>query len=136
MKITETCLYAKNLDEAEAFYSDLMNFEMIAKDEGRHLFFKCENGMLLIFNPEDTINRQTFVDGKSIPLHGSTGPGHVAFSVEHESYNEWKEKIEAHGINIESEIVWNENIRSFYLRDPAGNSLEIIRGDMWSIAGS
>lgn len=135
MKITETCLYAKNLDEAESFYSGIMNFEMIAKDEGRHLFYRCENGMLLIFNPEDTISRQTEVDGSEVPLHGAKGPVHVAFSVEQDHYDDWKDKIEGHGIIIESEIVWREGIRSFYFRDPSGNSLEIISGDMWNTSG-
>jgi len=135
MKITETCLYAKNLDEAESFYSGIMNFEMIAKDEGRHLFYRCENGMLLIFNPDDTISRQTEVGGSEVPLHGAKGQVHVAFSVEQDQYDDWKDKIEGHGIIIESEIVWSSGIRSFYFRDPSGNSLEIICGNMWSPSG-
>jgi len=51
ISITETCLYAESLDAAEHFYSDVMGFELVMKEEGRHLFYKCDNGMLLIFNP-------------------------------------------------------------------------------------
>jgi len=133
LNITETCLYAKNLENAEHFYSQLMNFELVAKEETRHLFYKCENSMLLIFNPDHTSRHQTDVDGKPIPLHGASGSVHIAFSVDQNRYKEWKSKLNDHGVDIESEVYWSEDARSFYFRDPAGNSLEIITGNIWNL---
>lgn len=133
LKITETCLYAKNLDEAEHFYSNLMNFELVAKEELRHLFYKCENGMLLIFNPDHTSRQQTDVHGNPIPLHGASGAVHIAFSVDQNRYKKWKNRLNEHGVDIESEVIWSSETRSFYFRDPAGNSLEIITGNMWDL---
>ena len=133
MKIVETCIYAVDLIKAEKFYSDLMALKLLKKDEGRHLFYECENGMLLIFNPHHTKNVKTDVNGSAVPLHGSDGSGHVAFSVEADKYDEWKEKLTSNGIKIESEIEWSDDVRSFYFRDPAYNSLEIIAGNMWNL---
>lgn len=132
--ITETCLYAVDLIEAEHFYSDLMGFQLVMKEDERHLFYKCTNSMLLIFNPQHTLNIKTDVNGDPVPLHGAEGPGHVAFSVDEEDYESWKIKLLKHNIAIESEIEWPGNVHSFYFRDPAGNSLEIITGDMWKLS--
>jgi len=132
LKIAETCIYTTDLDKAEKFYSDLLGLRLLKKDKDRHLFYKCANGMLLIFNPNHTNNVKTEVNGSPVPLHGTNGPVHLAFSIEADKYQEWKGKLIKNSINIESEILWSENVRSFYFRDPAGNSLEIIAGNMWN----
>ncbi|CAN5293252.1 VOC family protein [soil metagenome] len=133
ISITETCLYTDDLEKAERFYSGVMGFELVMKEEERHLFYKCANSMLLIFNPQHTRNIETDVNGDPVPLHGAEGPGHIAFSVGDDDYESWKRKLLKHNISIESEIEWPDNVRSFYFRDPAGNSLEIITGDMWKL---
>lgn len=129
--IAETCIYTTNLEEAERFYNDVLKLDIILKDENRHIFFKCGDSMLLVFNPEHTQTKQTFVDGNPIPLHGAIGPVHVAFSVESEIYDSVKRNLKYHDIPIESEVSWPNESRSFYFRDPANNSLEIITGNMW-----
>lgn len=131
--VAETCLYAENLEEAERFYSEILGLQLVLKEEHRHIFFRCGNSMLLIFNPHHTKNQQTEVDGNPVPLHGATGSIHVAFSVEPEDYTAIKDVIQDFGIAIESEISWPNSSRSFYFRDPANNSLEILTGDMWNL---
>lgn len=59
MKIAENCLYANNLEEIESFYTEVLGLEIGMKKENRHIFFKCGDSMLLIFNPEHTRNVQT-----------------------------------------------------------------------------
>jgi len=132
IQITETSIYTPDLDQAEAFYSGILELTLIAKESERHLFYKLENGMLLIFNPDRTSKKPSNVDENPVPMHGTEGSGHVAFSVNDESYHQWQEKLKAFGVAIESEVEWSEGVRSFYFRDPAGNSLEIIAGDMWN----
>lgn len=129
--IAETCIYAANLDETECFYRDVLNLNIIMKEENRHVFFKCGDDMLLLFNPHHTRKKQTDVDGNPVPLHGATGPVHIAFSVEPDAFNSVKDQLRKHGVTIESEISWPNNSHSFYFRDPAGNSLEIITSNMW-----
>lgn len=129
--IAETCIYATNLEETESFYTDILEFETVMKEEGRHVFFKCGDDMLLLFNPDHTRNKQTDMDGDPVPLHGASGAVHVAFSVQPDAFEKVKEKLKNQDVTIESEIDWPNSSRSFYFRDPAGNSLEIITSDMW-----
>lgn len=133
MKIAETCLYAENLEEVESFYSEILGLEVIMKEENRHIFFRCNDSMLLIFNPQHTLYKQTEVNGKPVPLHGASGPGHIAFGVSETEYNELKSILESNDIDIESEVNWPNESQSFYFRDPANNSLEIITNDMWEL---
>lgn len=130
-KILETCLYAENLDEAEHFYTHILKLQMIKSEEGRHLFYKCGKGMLLIFNPNHTQNKQTQVNGDLIPLHGAKGNGHIAFSVE--DYDQWKDWLRQNDVVIESIVTWPNGVESTYFRDPAGNSVELVQADIWDL---
>lgn len=129
--ILETCLYAEDLDAAKAFYSALPGFVFLSEEEGRHIFFQCGDGMLLIFNPTHTSAEQTQIDGNKIPLHGSFGYGHIAFSIKQNDLESWKQFLEKNEISIESEVTWPNGAVSLYFRDPAGNSLELVNPDIW-----
>ena len=48
--ILESALYVTDLDAAETFYTDILGLERIAKADGRHVFFRCGDGVLLLFN--------------------------------------------------------------------------------------
>lgn len=129
--IAETCLYAKNLDETAKFYEEVLGFKIFMKEENRHVFFNCGDDRLFLFNPDHTRKKLTDVGGQTVPLHGATGSIHVAFSVSNDSYEQMKEHLKDQKVAIESEISWPNKSRSFYFRDPAGNSLEIISSEMW-----
>ncbi|TCL95997.1 glyoxalase/bleomycin resistance protein/dioxygenase superfamily protein [Rhizobium sp. PP-WC-2G-219] len=47
--ILETALYASDLDAADRFYGEVLGLERITRVDGRHLFFRCGQGVLLIF---------------------------------------------------------------------------------------
>lgn len=130
-KILETCLYTTNLKEAEHFYSHILKLDMIKSEEGRHLFYKCGKGMLLIFNPDHTQHNQTQVNGDLIPLHGTKGNGHIAFSVE--DYDQWQDWLRQNNVEIESVVTWPNGAESTYFRDPAGNSVELVQADIWDL---
>ena len=127
--VLETALYADDLDTAEAFYSTVLDLELDSKEAGRHLFFKCGHAMLLIFNAS-----ATSVQTGPVPRHGSTGPGHVAFSVDGADLDAWIEQIESRGVEVEARIDWPGGGRSIYFRDPAGNSLELTTPQIWGLA--
>ena len=52
--ILETVLYAKDLAAAEAFYRDVLGMKPFTKAAGRHLFYRCGDQVLLMFNPDAT----------------------------------------------------------------------------------
>jgi catechol 2,3-dioxygenase-like lactoylglutathione lyase family enzyme len=128
--ILETSLYVDDLDAAQAFYGDVLGLELHGRVEGRHVFFRCGDGMLLLFDPEATSRPAGMT-----PAHGARGPGHVAFSVEAGDLGRWRDRITAAGVAIEAELTWPTGVRSIYFRDPAGNSLEIGSPEIWGSVG-
>lgn len=134
--VIETTLCCGDLDAAEAFYTEVLGFETWAKDEGRHLFFRCGDAMLLLFNPDHTTKNVTKVGGTEIPLHGTRGSGHVAFRATRDEIERWKERLAAHDVAIESVVEWPEGGRSIFFRDPDGNCLEFVTPETWGLAGS
>ena len=52
--ILETVLYARDLGAIEDFYRRALGLEPFAKAEGRHVFYRVGEQMLLIFNPVAT----------------------------------------------------------------------------------
>ncbi|NHT74546.1 glyoxalase/bleomycin resistance/extradiol dioxygenase family protein [Rhizobiaceae bacterium CRRU44] len=130
--ILETALYASDLDAADRFYGEVLGLERIARVDGRHLFFRCGQGVLLIFNPTETL-KPTEAPALPVPVHGTTGPGHVCFRVSRDNLTSLQERLATDGVMIESEITWPTGARSFYFRDPAGNSLECAEPGLWSI---
>lgn len=131
--VLETALYAPDLDAAEEFYREVLGFELIRKRPGRHVFFRCGEGVFLLFNPEQTQIEST-VGGALVPAHGSRGAGHVAFRVHEDELSAWRRRFESAGVEIESEVAWPQGGRSIYVRDPAGNSVELATPEIWGLS--
>jgi catechol 2,3-dioxygenase-like lactoylglutathione lyase family enzyme len=132
--VLETCLYAADLGAAERFYAGALGLEVLSRVEGRHVFFRCGAGVFLVFNPEHTSREQTAVGGAPVPLHGARGAGHAAFAVADAELPTWRERLRARGVAIESEVAWPRGGRSLYVRDPAGNSVELASPRIWGLA--
>ncbi len=129
--VLETVLYAEDLDAAEQFYRHVLGLPVLIKEPGRHVFFRCAGSMLLLFKASVTESVQTQINGSPLPLHGTHGPGHMAFRDTAESLGAWQSHLMAHGVTIESDLTWPNGARSLYFRDPAGNSIEIATPDLW-----
>lgn len=125
--VLECCLYASNLAETARFYSEALGLEPVSEVEGRHVFFRCGRGMFLLFDPAAT------AASTEVPPHGAQGPGHVAFAVPQEELPGWRARLAAAGVEIESEVQWPRGGRSLYLRDPAGNSVELTSPSIWGL---
>ena len=131
--VLETCLYASDLSAAERFYTGVLGLSVIGRAANRHVFFRCGEGVFLVFNPDVTGIEVTTVGGVGVPLHGARGPGHAAFRARDDEIPTWRERLRARGVAIEAEVVWPEGARSIYFRDPAGNSVELASPRIWGI---
>lgn len=127
--ILETVLYAEDLSAAETFYGSLLGLEKHAGVEGRHVFYKLENQMLLIFNPDATSKPSN--GPLPVPPHGAKGQGHICFAASLAEIDAWRRKLKASGIDIEADFEWSGGGRSIYIRDPAGNSVEFAEPRIW-----
>ncbi len=130
--ILETALYAADLDAAEAFYSGVLGLKKISSVAGRHVFFRCGAGVLLVFNPEATMEPPR-VGTLPVPIHGAQGPGHTCFRVLPAEMDLMRDRLKAQGIAIEADFRWPNGARSLYFRDPAGNSLECAEPALWGL---
>ncbi|RUM97139.1 glyoxalase/bleomycin resistance/extradiol dioxygenase family protein [Pseudaminobacter arsenicus] len=131
--ILETALYVTDLAAAEAFYSDVMGLERIARVEGRHVFFRCGQGVLLLFNAEATKVPPPADARLPVPPHGTAGQGHLCFAASAEEIERWKARLQAKGVIIEADFKWPQGGRSIYFRDPSGNSLEFAEPRIWGL---
>ena len=130
--VLETALYVDDLDAAERFYKDVLGLTKISSVPNRMLAFRCQESVLLLFNPQYTERERVVVNGGAIPLHGARGAGHMAFRVAKSELEALRQHLHAAGVVIESEVSWPNGAHSIYFRDPAGNSLELATPDMWT----
>ena len=126
--VLETCVYAADLEAAERFYAGVIGLELLSRVPGRHVFFRFDKGVFLVFNPEAT------AASSEVPPHGASGAGHVAFAVDESTLGAWRDRLATHGVALEAEVRWPSGGTSLYVRDPAGNSVELAPRRIWGLA--
>ena len=131
----ESALYAADLDAAEAFWTGVMGLRVFQKVEGRHVFFRVVEGqpvqVLLVFDPDATVQPPRADARLPVPPHGAKGAGHYCLAVPPHAMDAWRAHLEAAGVTIETDFHWPNGRRSIYFRDPAGNSIEIADPAIW-----
>lgn len=131
--VLETAIYAHDLDAAERFYADVLGLPVILREAGRHVFFRCGNGVFLVFHPAVTVQPIPLPGHIAVPPHGATGAGHMAFTMRESEIATWRARLAEHGVAIEQETAWPNGGHSLYFRDPAGNSIELATPRLWGI---
>ena len=100
-EILEVAVYVTDLAAAENFYTKILGLPLYSKVAKRHVFLRCSNRLVLLFDAEATMNSG---DGPlDAPEHGMKGAGHIAFAVRDHEIDQWKEHLTAHGIIVKSE---------------------------------
>ena len=131
--VLESALYVTDLEVAEAFYAEVLGLPVIAKVAERHVFFRCGDGVVLLFNADATRNPPAPDAKLPVPPHGTVGQGHLCFAASAEEITRWKSHLESRNIVIEADFEWPNGGRSIYLRDPSGNSIEFAEPRIWGI---
>ncbi|MEL7300050.1 MAG: VOC family protein [Pseudomonadota bacterium] len=127
--ILETALYVDDLDTAHAFYAGVLGLDEVLHVPGRHRFYGCGPGMLLLFIAEAT---REMTGPLPVPTHGADGPGHLCLRVPRAELDTWVVRLTSEGIEIEADFEWPTGARSIYCRDPAGNSIEFAEPALWN----
>jgi catechol 2,3-dioxygenase-like lactoylglutathione lyase family enzyme len=125
--ILECVLYAPDLHAALAFYEGVLGLSCVRRPSGLSVVFRIdERTVLLIFDPSSSEP-----PGRIVPSHGARGPGHIALRIAPDEYGDWIDRLRSRHIEIEHLHEWENGGRSIYVRDPAGNSVELIDRDIW-----
>jgi catechol 2,3-dioxygenase-like lactoylglutathione lyase family enzyme len=126
-RVYEVVLYAADVAAAAAFYGDVLALRLVDGPDELAAAFRLDDGaVLLIFEPGRASR-----PGRPVPSHGASGAGHVAFGVEPGALDGWAETLRERGVEIELDREWPQGGRSLYVRDPAGNSVELVEGELW-----
>jgi catechol 2,3-dioxygenase-like lactoylglutathione lyase family enzyme len=131
--VLESALYVTDLAAAQAFYRDVLGLPVIAAVEGRHVFFRCGQGILLLFNADATRLPPPAEAQFPVPPQGTAGQGHLCFAALPEEIDDWKRRLEKRGVAVEADFEWPSGGRSIYFRDPSGNSLEFAEPRIWGL---
>ena len=125
--VHETVLYASDVGAATRFYADVVGLRVVFERGGLMAALRLDTGgVLLLFDPAESE-----AGGRDVPSHGARGPGHVAFTVSESELAAMRERLTAAGAGVERELAWPRGGRSLYVRDPAGNSVEFVLGEIW-----
>jgi len=130
--ILETCLHVTDLARSRDFYTGLFGYAVMKSDDRFCAFSVGTRQVLILFrrgsDPEGTTLPFGF-----IPAHGSTGAGHIGFSIPPERLAAWQARLAERGIAAESTFVWPAGGTSIYFRDPDGHLLELLTPGVWPI---
>lgn len=123
--VYEAVLYGEDLDALEEFYAGTLGLRRVGEGSERGRAFRVNaSQVLLVFRASRT--RQAHAE---VPSHGAEGQGHVALAVD--EVESWRRRLASAGVAMEREVTWPAGGRSIYVRDPAGNSVELIEGEAW-----
>jgi catechol 2,3-dioxygenase-like lactoylglutathione lyase family enzyme len=125
-RVYETVVYANDLARTAGFYEQVLGLRKVSDIGELGVAFRLpDGGLLLLFDPELASQ-----PGRPIPAHGAAGAGHLAFSVD--DLQAWRDALDDAGVAVECETDWPRGGSSLYFRDPAGNSVELVAGEIWA----
>jgi catechol 2,3-dioxygenase-like lactoylglutathione lyase family enzyme len=120
--VYETVVYVEDIAAAVVFYRDVLGLTLVDGPDHTGAGFRLQSGaMLLLFDPHRS----------SAPSHGAQGAGHVAFYVDQPQISSWRVHFQALGVEIEKDATSGDGAEQLYVRDPSGNSVEIVAGELW-----
>lgn len=130
--ILETCLHVTDLARSRDFYTGLFGYSAMKSDE-RFCAFSINDRQVFILFRRGSDPAGTILPFGFIPPHGSSGQGHIGFSISRESLPAWRARLDERGILTESTVTWPGGGTSLYFRDPDGHLLELLTPGVWPI---
>ena len=126
--VLETVLYAGDLDAAQRFYGDLLGLPLDSRKDGTVLLLsRRARGCSSCSTPRPRAaigrSRRTVPSDRDMP----------ALPWPRTSSTTGRLGSRPAGIAIEHEQTWPRGGRSFYVRDPAGNSVEFATPRIWGL---
>ena len=119
--VAEAVLYVSDLERAARFYTEALGLPVTAAFDDARFLQTGRDSSLILFDINKLEKRESLIPG-----HGARGRGHVALAIAAEEMDAWRQRLLAHGVEIEHEQDWPQGTHSIYFRDPDQNSVELI----------
>ncbi|MCU1295088.1 MAG: fosfomycin resistance protein FosB [Bryobacterales bacterium] len=131
--IVETALYVADLNRAERFYERVLGLRRIYCEEGRLHALAIAAGHVLLLFRIGASTQPTDSPGGRIPAHDGQGQLHLAFGIHRDDLPAWRMRLNAAGVEIESEVDTPLGGKSLYFRDPDRHCIELVTPGTWSV---
>ncbi|MGN6374247.1 MAG: VOC family protein [Sphingomonas sp.] len=128
--LLETALYVEDMARSAAFFRDVLGLEPMLESERLTAFDAGRRGVLLVFARGQSIEDVASQRG-TVPGHDGSGPVHMAFTIAADSYEHWRQHLQAAGVVMRGEMHWPRGGRSLYFEDPDRHVLELATPGLW-----
>jgi catechol-2,3-dioxygenase len=119
----ELGLRVNDLDRMQDFYENVVGLEVLRRFPGFAVFFRIADGYgghVTVFN--------LFARGTEVGTDRST-LDHFGFTIDVKNYESEKRRLEDAGLEVETEVFDWTGWRSLFIRDPEGNTVELVCRD-------
>lgn len=128
--VLETALYVDDMKRSVDFFSRVLGLSELLATDRLTAFDAGRNSVLLVFARGGSREDMTGAGGL-IPGHDGSGPLHMALAIPADAYEDWRTRLQTHGVAIRSEMAWPAGGRSLYFDDPDGHVLELATPGLW-----
>ena len=109
-----------------------MGFEKFQESD-RGCGFLLPGGSILLLIKQGIMLKPNKTPGGEIPACGATGSMHISFKIARDQLDSWGERLEKHGIEIESRVDFEFGGKGLYFRDLDGHLLELSTPGVWKV---
>ena len=122
--LAEIALRVKNLDAMQNFYKEIVGLELMRRFDNIAIFriaegFRGHTQILGLFD------RSGNDDYKGLEIEKTTSD-HFAFTIALEDFKAEKERLESHGVAVETQVHAWVKWHSLFFNDPEGNRVEFV----------
>jgi catechol 2,3-dioxygenase-like lactoylglutathione lyase family enzyme len=121
------------------FYREVLGFAFLAgadpdrpgPNEPVFTALAVPGGTVLLLFQTGRFTTPMQLPGGTIPPHDGRGELHLAFAIDAAQLSAWRARLAEAGVPIEGEVRWARGGWSLYVRDPAGNLVELATPGLW-----
>lgn len=136
--LLETAIFVENLDRARDFYGQILGLRTL-QDSAEACVLTVAKAQLLLLISREKAGIPSRTPGGDVPPclvrpGEATGAGHLAFAIAEAEFDEWRTHLANRGVEVLSEVLWEQGARSLYFRDPDGHLLELATPGLWGLS--